>query len=167
VPALCLAASQDVDTQVRLIAIDALVYIAKPELLRAMPETPRNQPTFNINQVGNINTGDTSIQGDQIGIQNIQNTEQNFEILLADFQAFVADLQSQHPNITTPAAATQTIANAAQELPQPRWKNFLNLKRLWNGSKKAGIKVGEHFAENNVWGKAAIAFLEGVSENVE
>jgi hypothetical protein len=26
------------------------------------------------------------------------------------------------------------------------------------------IKVGEHFTEENVWGKAAIAFLEGVIE---
>jgi hypothetical protein len=40
------------------------------------------------------------------------------------------------------------------------WQNFLNLKRLWNGSKKAGIKVGEHFAENNVWAKGAIAKRE-------
>jgi hypothetical protein len=59
---------------------------------------------------------------------------------------------------------------------------YYKLKRLWNGSKKAGIKVGEHFAENNVWAKGAIAkrccvrpwrcrrlaqiaFLEGVSED--
>jgi predicted HTH domain antitoxin len=34
---------------------------------------------------------------------------------------------------------------------------YYKLKRLWNGSKKAGIKVGEHFAENNVWAKGAIA----------
>jgi hypothetical protein len=26
-------------------------------------------------------------------------------------------------------------------------------------------KIGEHFAENNVWAKGAIAFLEGVSED--
>jgi hypothetical protein len=45
-------------------------------------------------------------------------------------------------------------------------QNFMNLKRLWNGGKKAGLKVGEHFAESNVWGKGAIAFLEGVSEDV-
>jgi hypothetical protein len=52
---------------------------------------------------------------------------------------------------------------AAQD--QQRWQNFLNLKRLWNGGKKAGIKVGEHFAENNIWAKGAIAFLEGMSED--
>jgi hypothetical protein len=41
----------------------------------------------------------------------------------------------------------------------------VNLKRFWNGSKKAGLKVGEHFAESNVWGQGAIAFLKGVSQD--
>jgi len=45
-----------------------------------------------------------------------------------------------------------------------RWQNFLNLKRLWHGSKKAAFKVGEHYAEQNPLGKGAIAFLEGVME---
>jgi hypothetical protein len=50
---------------------------------------------------------------------------------------------------------------------KPRFANFLNLKRLWNGSKKAALKIGEHFVEENPWGKGAIAFLEGVTEEVE
>jgi len=41
-----------------------------------------------------------------------------------------------------------------------RWQNFLNLKRLWNGGKKAAVKVGEHFIELNPWGKS-------VSEDVK
>ncbi len=39
-----------------------------------------------------------------------------------------------------------------------RWQNFLNLKRLWNGGKKAAVKVGEHFVESNPWGKGAGSF---------
>jgi hypothetical protein len=35
-----------------------------------MPDPSKNQPTFHINQVGNINTSDVTIQGDQIGIQH-------------------------------------------------------------------------------------------------
>lgn len=35
-----------------------------------MSQSPKNQPTFNINHVGLINTGDTIVHGDQIGIQN-------------------------------------------------------------------------------------------------
>lgn len=99
-----------------------------------------------------------------IETQTTITNQQTFEILLADFQSFLTDLQTQYPTVTTPAAATQTISVQAKQLPPARWQNFLNLKRLWNGSKKAGIKVGEHFAENNVWAKGAIAFLEGVSE---
>jgi predicted NACHT family NTPase len=104
--------------------------------------------------------------GNQAQNLNIQNTEQNFEVILTDFKQFVTDLQTQHPDIDTLETATQTITVQANQLPQSRLQNFLNLKRLWNGSKKAGLKVGEHFAESNVWGKGAIAFLEGVSEDV-
>lgn len=105
--------------------------------------------------------------GNQAQNLTVNTNEQNFDILLADFKQFVDALQVQHPGISTPEAATQTIANQAGLLPKPRWQNFLNLKRLWNGGKKAGLKVGEHFAESNVWGKGAIAFLEGVSEDVQ
>ncbi|NJR48940.1 MAG: hypothetical protein HC780_04595 [Leptolyngbyaceae cyanobacterium CSU_1_3] len=94
-------------------------------------------------------------------------TEQTFEILLTDFQTFLTDLQTYYPTVTTPETAAQIIAVQAKQLPPARWQNFLNLKRLWNGSKKAGVKVGEHFAESNVWAKGAIAFLEGVSEDVK
>ena len=94
-------------------------------------------------------------------------TEQTFEILLTDFQAFLTDLQTHYPTVTTPEAAAQTITVQAKQLPPARWKSFLDLKRLWKGGKKASVKVGEHFAENNVWAKGAIAFLEGVSEDVK
>lgn len=104
--------------------------------------------------------------GNQAQNLNIQNTEQNFEVVLTDFKQFINDLQVQYPSVNTPEAATQMITVQAKQLPQPRLQNFMNLKRLWNGSKKAGLKVGEHFAESNVWGKGAIAFLEGVSEDV-
>lgn len=35
-----------------------------------MTEAPKNQPTFHINQVGNLNTGDITVQGNQIGSQH-------------------------------------------------------------------------------------------------
>ena len=49
----------------------------------------------------------------------------------------------------------------------PQWQNLLNVKRLYNGGKKAAVKVSEHFAQENVWGKGAVAFLEGISEDVK
>ena len=45
--------------------------------------------------------------------------------------------------------------------------NLLNVKRLYNGGKKAAVKVSEHLAQENVWGKGFVAFLEGVSEDVK
>ncbi|WP_293354272.1 MULTISPECIES: HEAT repeat domain-containing protein [unclassified Microcoleus] len=46
------------------------------------------------------------------------------------------------------------------------WQNLISLKRLYNGGKNAAVKVGEHFAESNPWGKGLVAFIEGVSEDV-
>jgi hypothetical protein len=34
-----------------------------------MSDSAKNQPNFRINTVGNLNSGDVTIQGDQIGIQ--------------------------------------------------------------------------------------------------
>jgi len=46
------------------------------------PKPPKPQPTFHINQVGNLNTGDVAIQGDQIGIQtNNANTEELLNLI--------------------------------------------------------------------------------------
>ncbi|MEX0268565.1 hypothetical protein AB3R30_05450 [Leptolyngbyaceae cyanobacterium UHCC 1019] len=66
--------------------------------------------------------------GNQAQNLSIQNTEQNFEVVLTDFKQFVADLQTQNPNVKTSEAATQTITVQAKKLPQPRLQNFLNLK---------------------------------------
>ena len=35
-----------------------------------MTNSPKNQATFHINSVGNLNAGNLTIQGDQIGIQD-------------------------------------------------------------------------------------------------
>jgi transcriptional regulator of heat shock response len=102
--------------------------------------------------------------------QQNNHTEQTLEILLTDYKQFISELQQKYPNLSDPTAATQIIeveAKLIQDQDQNRWQNFLNLKRLWNGSKKATVKVGEHFAETNVWAKGAIAFLEGISEDVK
>ncbi len=100
--------------------------------------------------------------------QHTSSSEQTFEILLTDYQQFIQQLQQKYTTLADPTTVPQIIeveAKLIEAQDQQRWQNFLNLKRLWNGGKKAGIKVGEHFAENNVWAKGAIAFLEGVSED--
>jgi len=98
--------------------------------------------------------------------QHINATEQNFEVLLRSYKQFIDELQQENLNLTDETEITKTIDVEARRI-DARWQNFLNLKRLWNGSKKAAVKVGEHFVESNPWGKGAIAFLEGVSEDVK
>ncbi len=92
--------------------------------------------------------------------QHIHAPEQSFEILLTSYKHFIDELQQQNPHVTDETAIIQTIDTEARRI-DTHWQNFLNLKRLWNGGKKAAIKVGEHFVESNPWGKGAIAFLEG------
>lgn len=64
-----------------------------------MTDTPKNQPTFHIQQVGNINTGDMTIHGDQIGIQH---------------QSIQEKKQKEQPkNVGLPQASLSTMPNAS------------------------------------------------------
>ncbi|UBF28147.1 HEAT repeat domain-containing protein [Kovacikia minuta CCNUW1] len=170
--ALCQAASQDVDIQVCLVAIDALVLIAKPELLKSMTEPPKNQPSFNINQVGNINTGDVTIQGDQVGIQHNYTSEQNLAEAAKEIQQLLEQLAQTYPTATEAEAPIILKAELEQmEQRQPeRWavlrRDLLNRERWFQGGKAAVVETTKHVAENNMFVKGAIAFLEAFSKDV-
>jgi HEAT repeat protein len=153
------AASTDPDPKVRIAAIKALTVLNTP---LSMPEQPNVQMTFNAPVYGAAG----NIEGDQI----INVADPCFEALLNDYKQLFDNLQQKYPDPITESALQPIIDAEFQELQntQPqRWQNFLSLKRLWNGAKKAGLKVGEHFTEENVWGKAAIAFLEGFTEDAD
>jgi len=133
-----------------------------------MTNPPKNQPTFHINSVGNLNTGDVTIAGDQIGTQNIQQESQD-TALLAIVQ-IIQELEKKYTFVQDPQQAIDIIDAEFKSLEadrSPQWQNLLNVKRLYNGGKKAAVKVSEHFAQENVWGKGFVAFLEGVSEDVK
>jgi uncharacterized coiled-coil DUF342 family protein len=103
-------------------------------------------------------------------IENNNPIDPEIKTAIADLQTLITTLQTQHLNITTETQAIDIIDAEFKELEasqSPQWQNLLSLKRLYNGSKKAALKVGEHFAQENVWGKAVVALLEGVSEDVE
>ena len=139
------------------------IYITSVERLTLMSN---QSPIFN-QQYSTIGVNYAAEGSKQEFTQNVAATEQNFEVLLADFEQFISDLQQKYPNVTD-ETAIQIIEVEAKELQQKqplRWQKFLDLKRLWNGGKKAAFKVGEHYAEQNPLGKGAIAFLEGVMED--
>ncbi|MGV0028094.1 HEAT repeat domain-containing protein [Phormidesmis priestleyi] len=128
-----------------------------------------NQPIFN-QQNATIGVNYAAEGSKQEFTQHSNSSEQNFEILLTDYTQFIDEVQQKYPKLSDVNAVPQIIeveAKLIKAQDQQRWQNFLSLKQLWKGGKKAGVKVGEHFAENNVWAKGAIAFLEGVSEDVK
>lgn len=103
--------------------------------------------------------------------QNIQAQPQSSPetALLAIIQIIQA-LEQKHSQIASPQQTIEIIDAEFKELKssQPlQWQNLLSVKRLYNGGKKAALKLGEHFAEENPWGKGFVAFLEGFSEDVK
>jgi HEAT repeats len=98
IPELDRAASTDPDIQVRASAIDALLLIAKPELAAIMTEPSKNQPTFHINQVGNINTGDVNVERDMVGIQyNYTFPEPKQAEAVSEVSELLQDIRQQYP----------------------------------------------------------------------
>jgi HEAT repeats len=155
------AASKDPDPNVCIAAVHALTDLALLSFPNtAMSDQPKVQMTFNAPVYGVAG----NVEGDQI----INAPNQNFDQLLADYKNFLTEIQQKYPT-QTPESAVQPIIDAEfqeiQKTQPQRWQNFLSLKRLWNGGKKATLKIAEHFAEDSPWGKAALAFLEGVMED--
>jgi len=104
-------------------------------------------------------------------IQNVQNTQQLSPETALDAVVEIIRALEQKYSFVQDAQQALSIIDAefkeikAKQLPQ--WQDLMNVKRLWNGGKKAAVKVGEHFTDQNPWGKGFVAFLEGVSEDVK
>jgi len=153
---LQLPASSNTSASVKITSVERLILMSN------------QSPIFN-QQYSTIGVNYAAEGSKQEFTQNVAATEQNFEVLLADFEQFISDLQQKYPNVTD-ETAIQIIEVEAKEVQQKqplRLQKFLDLKRLWNGGKKAAFKVGEHYAEQNPLGKGAIAFLEGVMEDLK
>ncbi|NJN13766.1 MAG: hypothetical protein HC836_48035 [Richelia sp. RM2_1_2] len=137
-----------------------------------MSETSKYQNQFKINQVGNLNTGDTKIEGDQIGIQHNYALEQKIKQALSELKPILEKIQHQHPT-TNEQQVTDIIEVEFREIErtQPRkWQEILqqliSLKRWFNGSKAAASETIKHYFNDSVQAKAFIAFLEGFSADV-
>ncbi|WNZ22626.1 hypothetical protein HJG54_06980 [Leptolyngbya sp. NK1-12] len=109
------------------------------------------------------------VEGDYIETQNNYTLSPEDQAAIDDLKQVIHDLQARYPT-TDPARQSAIIEAEFQEIKQKqpwRWKNLLKAKNLLNGGKIALTKAGEHLFEENIWGKAAIGFLEGVTEEVE
>jgi hypothetical protein len=173
IDALGLAATSDPDEVLRKEAVSALAKICRDtqdfsqlnSFLQTMSEQS-GQPKVQMN----FNAPVTCVAGNVEGDFIVNPSETELKALLFDVTEFLNTLQQKHSPPTTTTEAIAIINAEYQEIQQTqpwRWQNLLSLKRLFNGSKSAALKVGEHFAEETPWAKGIIGFIEGISEEVE
>lgn len=174
IPTLCRAVVNDSEVQVRLNAMDALVLIAQSNSPATMTETPKNQSTFNIGSVGNLNTGDVTIQGDQIGIQQNYSSSPELQTAIADLQKMLNELKVQHPTVANETQALDIIDAEFTEIQRSdRSKlavlrqQLLSPERHFQASKATVVEVVKHFLEESVWAKALVTYLDALSSTPE
>jgi HEAT repeats len=168
ITALSQAAAQDPAFQVRIGAVEALVLICNhQDSIDIMTEQPKNQPTFNIGQVlGNINTGDVDIKGDQIGTQYNYN-DQEVQTTSSELKSLLLELQTKNPAIATTEEALAVIDVEFTEIKQtnnPKLAKFLQFllepKRHIKALKATAAEVAKHYLEESVWSKAIITYID-------
>ncbi len=102
--------------------------------------------------------------------QNIPAAQQSSpEAALNAVVQIIQALEKKYTNVQDEQQARIIIDAEFKEIKEQKrieWKNLISLKQLYNGAKNAAVKVGEHFAESSVWGKAGVGFVEGISEDV-
>lgn len=144
IPDLCRAALEDSDFEVRMAAIDALVFIAQPNLIPLMAETPKNQPTFHIGTVGNLNTGDVEIARDQIGTQNNYNfpDPQQAQATQAVTE-LLQDIRRQNPEVTDAEIVEivdRGLTNLQRTNPQ-KWQKWLDVLSVTFAGGVEAVKI--------------------------
>ncbi len=105
-----------------------------------MSETSKYQNTFHFNHApGNVNTGDVTIQRDQVGIQHNYAPEhkQNLAEAAKEIQQLLDQLSQTYP--TTTEREKQAVVNQAIEQAIKRNPTFK--ARLRNALKEGGIEA--------------------------
>lgn len=144
IPDLYHAVSTDPDIQVRLSAIDALVLIAKPELITLMTEPPKNQNIWNITQVGSINNDEVNVQGDMVGFQyNYTFPDPKQAEAVSEFSQQLQNIRQQYPEASEAEILDMiqsALATTYQENPQ-EWRGWVDLLSLVFAGGVEGIKI--------------------------
>jgi HEAT repeat protein len=166
ISALSKAASQDPAFQVRIGAVEALFLICNDqESSNNMSDQPRNQPTFNIGQVGNINTGDVAIKRDQIGIQYNYSTDPEVQAASIELKDLLLEIQAKNPSIATTEEAIAIIDVEFTEIKQTNTRKLAKLAQFLLDPKRHGkafkatcAEVAKHYLEESVVAKAIITY---------
>ncbi len=144
IPELDRAASTDPDIQVRVSAIDALILIAKPELITLMTEPSKNQPTFHIHQVGQINSGDVNVERDMVGFQyNYAFPDPKQAEAVSEFSQQLQNIRQQYPEASEAEILDiiqSALATIYQDNPQ-EWRGWVDLLSLVFAGGIEGIKI--------------------------
>lgn len=138
------AVSTDPDIQVCLSAMDALVLIAKPELITLMTEPSKNQNTWNINQVGSINNDEVNVQGDMVGFQyNYAFPNPKQAEAVSEFSQQLQNIRQQYPEASEAEIIDiiqRALATIYQDNPQ-EWRGWVDLLSLVFAGGVEGIKI--------------------------
>lgn len=154
-------------------AIDDFVSVFQSNL-PSMTQLPKNQPIFNIGNVGNLNTGNVTIQGDQIGIQNNYKITPELQALIAEIEIAIVGLKQRNSTVVTEAQALtiidsefiKTQDNKASKLATLR-QQILNPERHLQASKATLVEILKHYLEESIWAKALITYIDTLSTNPE
>jgi len=146
IPELSQAASTDPDIQVCLSAIDALLLIAKPELIAIMTEPSKNQPTFHIHhQAGNINTGDVNFErGDMVGTQyKYTFPEPKQAEAVGQVSKVIQNIRQQNPQASDAEISDiidGELATMHQNNPQ-KWRRWIDILSIVFAGGVEAIKI--------------------------
>jgi hypothetical protein len=108
-----------------------------------MSGTSKNQPTFQIHHVGNINTGNVTIHGDQVGIQNNYAVEASVLEASQAVMDLLNNLHQKYPNATDAELLnilTRGFESMLQNNPQ-KWQHWKDLFSILFAGGVESIKI--------------------------
>ena len=131
----------------------ASVYIQSIEEFKLMSKQP---PIFN-QQNATIGVNYAAENSNPKVIQKIEAAQQSSpEDALNAVVQIIQALEKKHTEVQDEQQARNIINVKFKEIKEQKsieWQNLISVKRLYNGGKKAAVKVGEHFTESNPLGQ--------------
>jgi HEAT repeat protein len=138
--------------------------------IQSVEQFMSNQPPIFNQQNATIGVNYAAENSNPKIIQKIEAAQESSpEAALNAVVEIIQALEKKYTYVKDEEQALNIIDAEFKEIKEQKpieWENLISLKRLYNGGKKAAVKVGEHFTESNPWGKGLVAFIEGVSEDV-